>query len=212
SAINNAKSALSEAKSASEKYESLGMVKAWGNTSPQNQNMNNWIMSDPAKKAATITCINGVNTIEYTGVPNYEVFNMPISAKIGKKVSVTFSYTQPSVISLNGTKNGIPVSFFETASLNKKVGTSPIYLGTDSQTDKVYTISTIATAETMYLSFNFGYLSDNHHWQFKVSVQQDMSTTTPTDDTPGYVGFANKQSDNPADYTWLRNPDKLEGD
>ena len=147
-------------------YKGLAVMQ----TTPQNQNMNNWVWSDPAKKAASITYANGVNTIDYTGVPYYEVFNMPIHAKVGDKVSVTFGYTQPAVVSLHGDNNGVPVSFSNQPLEHSAIGDSPIYLGVNAQSNKVYTISTTATSETMYLSFNFGYLVDGIDWKFELSV------------------------------------------
>nr|WP_330359323.1 hypothetical protein [Lactiplantibacillus plantarum] len=210
-AESSAKSALEAAQNTAKKYESLGMYKAWANTSPQNQNMNNWIWSDPAKKATSITYAKGVNTIDYTGVGDYEVFSMPVHAKVGNKVSVTFAYTQPSVVSLDGGSNGVPVSFSDHPSEHTEIGANPIYLGVNAQSSKVYTISTTATSETMYLSFNFGYLRDGIHWKFELSVQQDMTTQQPAV-LSEYIGFSTKHSGNPADYTWLRNPDELEGE
>ncbi|WP_054519194.1 beta strand repeat-containing protein [Lactiplantibacillus plantarum] len=209
-AASSAKSALETAQNTAKKYESLGMYKAWANTSPENQNMNSWVLSDPAKKAASITYENGVNTIDYTGVPNYEVFSMPIHTKVGNKVSVTFSYTQPAVLSLDGSSNGVPVSFSDQPE-HIAMGDNPMYLGVNAQNSKVYTISTTATSKTMYLSFNFGYLRDGINWKFELSVQQDMTIKQPAVMSE-YIGFSNKQSDNPADYTWLRNPDELEGE
>jgi len=147
----------------------------------QNQNMNNWIWSDPAKSATSITYANGVNTIDYTGVSEYETFNMPIHAKIGDKVSVTFAYTQPSVFSLDGSSNGVLVSFFDYPLEGEEKGTNPMYLGVNAQSSKVYTISTKATSETIYLSFNFGYLSDGINWKFELSVQQDVPTKLAAD-------------------------------
>ncbi|MDN3983911.1 hypothetical protein [Lactiplantibacillus plantarum] len=207
----SAQSALEAAQDTAKKYESLGMYKAWANTSPQNQNMNSWVWSDPAKKAASITYANGVNTIDYTGVSGYETFNMPIHAKVGDKVSVTFGYTQPAVVSLNGSNNGVPVSFSNQILEHAAIGDNPIYLGVNAQSNKVYTISTTATSETMYLSFNFGYLRDGTNWKFGLSVQQDMTIEQPTV-LSEYIGFSTTQSNNPADYTWLRNPDELEGE
>lgn len=41
-------------------------------------------------------------------------------------------------------------------------------------------------------------------------------TTPPSEDyanaVPSYIGFAIEPSDNPADYTWIRNPEKVEGE
>ncbi|WP_370925932.1 hypothetical protein [Lactiplantibacillus plantarum] len=207
----SAQSALEAAQDTAKKYESLGMYKAWANTSPQNQNMNSWVWSDPAKKAASITYANGVNTIDYTGVGDYEIFSMPIHTKVGNKVSVTFGYTQPAVVSLNGSNNGVPVSFSNQILEHAAIGDNPIYLGVNAQSNKVYTISTTATSETMYLSFNFGYLRDGTNWKFGLSVQQDMTIEQPTV-LSEYIGFSTTQSNNPADYTWLRNPDELEGE
>ncbi|MGA3439798.1 hypothetical protein ACA574_16610, partial [Lactiplantibacillus plantarum] len=207
----SAQSALEAAQDTAKKYESLGMYKAWANTSPQNQNMNSWVWSDPAKKAASITYANGVNTIDYTGVGDYEIFSMPIHTKVGNKVSVTFGYTQPAVVSLNGSNNGVPVSFSNQILEHSAIGANPIYLGVNAQSNKVYTISTTATSETMYLSFNFGYLRDGTNWKFGLSVQQDMTIEQPTV-LSEYIGFSTTQSNNPADYTWLRNPDELEGE
>ncbi|WP_455386434.1 phage tail protein [Lactiplantibacillus pentosus] len=210
-AASSAKSALETAQNTAKKYESLGMYKAWANTSPENQNINSWILSGPAKKAASITYAKGVNTIDYTGVSDYEVFSMPVHAKVGNKVSVTFAYTQPSVVSLDGSSNGVPVSFSDHPSEHTEIGANPLYLGVNAQSSKVYTISTTATSKTMYLSFNFGYLRDGINWKFELSAQQDMTTNQPAL-LSEYIGFSTKQSDNPADYTWLRNPDELEGE
>lgn len=48
------------------------------------------------------------------------------------------------------------------------------------------------------------------------SVVPTIYTPAPSEDyanaVPSYIGFAIEPSDNPADYTWIRNPEKVEGE
>jgi len=176
---------------------------AYANSSDSERNMNNWMLSEPAKEATTITYKNGVNTINYTGVGDYEVFSMPIHAKVGNNVSVTFAYTQPAVVKLDGSSNGVPVSFSDHPNEHTAVGANPIYLGVNAQSSKVYTISTMATSETMYLSFNFGYLQDGINWKFELSVQQDFSQDPGKHEYMGwYSDFTALDSNDPSFYGW----------
>lgn len=52
--------------------------------------------------------------------------------------------------------------------------------------------------------------------QINRGTEYPIYTPSPSEDyanaVPSYIGFAIEPSDNPADYTWIRNPEKVEGE
>ena len=52
--------------------------------------------------------------------------------------------------------------------------------------------------------------------KFEENPTPTIYTPAPSEDyanaVPSYIGFAIEHSDNPADYTWIRNPEKVEGE
>ena len=176
---------------------------AYANSSDSERNMNNWVLSEPAKNAATITYKNGVNTIDYKGVGYYEVFNFPVKAKKGQSFTFSFSWTQPDVKPLDGKADGVPVSITDAPITNKQIGRNVIYLGVSKTNSKLFTISGIATADTTYVSINLGYLEDGIQWQFNASFQQDFSQDPGKHEYIGmYVDFTDTDSTDPAKYAW----------
>ncbi|MFY4505534.1 phage tail spike protein [Lacticaseibacillus rhamnosus] len=176
---------------------------AYANSSDSERNMNNWVLSEPAKNAATITYKNGVNTIDYTGVADYEVFNFPIKAKKGQSFTFSFSWTQPDINSLDGTADGVPVSITDAPITSPQIGRNVIYLGVSKTNSKLFTISGTATADTTYVSINLGYLVDGVQWQFKASFQQDFSQDPGEHEYMGwYSDFTALDSNDPSFYGW----------
>lgn len=61
---------------------------------------------------------------------------------------------------------------------------------------------------------------DYKNWKVSIIEDGKLEATTytppPSEDyanaVPSYIGFAIEPSDNPADYTWIRNPEKVEGE
>ena len=60
--------------------------------------------------------------------------------------------------------------------------------------------------------------ADVHIYDIKVAktANHDIYTPASSEDydnaVPSYIGFAIEPSDNPSDYTWIRNPEKVEGE
>lgn len=176
---------------------------AYANSSDSERNMNNWVLSNPAKEASKITYENGVNTIDYKGVNDYEVFNFPVKVEKGQSFSFSFSWTQPDVSSLDGSANGVPVSIADEPLYLSQIGRNVIYLGTAKTDSKTFTISGTATADTTYVSINLGYLLDGIQWQFKASFQQDFSQDPGKHEYIGvYSDFTALDSDDPSRYNW----------
>ena len=176
---------------------------AYANSSDDERNMNNWVLTWPARQATTVTYKDGVNTIDYKGVPYYEVFNFPIKAKKGQSFTFSFSWTQPDVESLDGSDNGVPVSIADVPIYGNQIGRNVIWLGVSKTNSKLFTISGTATADTTYVSINLGYLSDGIQWQFKASFQQDFSQDPGNHEYMGwYSDFTATDSNDPSQYIW----------
>ena len=187
---------------------------AYANSSDSERNMNNWVLSDPAKNATTITYNNGVNTIDYKGVENYEVFNFPVKAKKGQDFTFSFSWTQPDVQTLDGASTGIPVSIADAPIYGPQIGRNTIYLGVSKTNSKLFTISGTATSDQTYISINLGFLSDGLQWQFKASFQQDFSHNPGNHEYMGwYSDFTALDSNDPSFYGWslIKGKDGLDG-
>lgn len=176
---------------------------AYANSSDSERNMNNWILSDPARTAAKITYENGINTIDFKGMFGWEVFNFPVKVEKGQKFSVSFSWTQPDVTSLDGSTNGVPVSITDEPINYNQIGRNVIYLGTSKTDSKLFTISGTAVADRTYVSINLGFLSDSVQWQFKASFQQDFSQDPDNHEYMGwYSDFTALDSNDPGFYDW----------
>jgi hypothetical protein len=176
---------------------------AYANSSDDDRNMNNWILSDPAKQAAKITYKDGVNTIDYNGAASWEVFNFPVKAKKGQNFTFSFSWTQPDVKSLDGTANGAPVSIADAPLEYNQIGRNVINLGVSKTNSKLFTISDTATSDETYVSINLGYLADGIQWQFKASFQQDFSQDPDNHEYVGwYSDFTETDSNDPSQYAW----------
>lgn len=172
---------------------------AYASSSDSERNMNNWVLSEPAKKAATITYENGINTIDYTGVPDWEVFNFPVKAKKGQSFTFSFSWTQPDVKS----ESGVSVSIADTPLTHDSIGRNVIYLGASKTESKIFTISGTATADETYVSINLGGLSDGINWQFKASFWQDFGQNPSKHEYMGwYSDFTALDSNDPSFYGW----------
>ena len=187
---------------------------AYANSSDSERNMNNWVLSDPAKNAATITYNNGVNTINYRGVADYEVFNFPVKAKKGQDFTFSFSWTQPDIKTLDGANTGIPVSITDAPIYDSQIGRNAIYLGVSKTNSKLFTISGTATSDQTYISINLGFLSDGVQWQFKASFQQDFSHNPGNHEYMGwYSDFIALDSNDPSFYGWnlIKGKDGLDG-
>ncbi|MGK4059026.1 hypothetical protein AB0Y04_04740 [Loigolactobacillus coryniformis] len=176
---------------------------AYANSSDDERNMNNWVLSDPAKQATKITYKDGVNTIDFRGVGSYEVFNFPVKAEKGQSFSVSFSWTQPDIIPLDSRTDGVPVSITDEPMYSDRLGRNVICLGVSKTNSKLFTISGTATADKTYISINLGYLADGIPWQFKASFQQDFSQDANNHEYIGtYTDLTQADSTNPSDYTW----------
>ena len=176
---------------------------AYANSSDSERNMNNWVLSEPAKQAANITYKDGVNTLDYKGVGYYEVFNFPVKAKKGQSFTFSFSWTQPDVKSLDGSANGASVSIADAPLTGSQIGRNVIYLGVSKTNSKLFTISGTATADETYVSINLGFLLDGIQWQFKASFQQDFSQDPGNHEYMGwYSDFTEIDSNDPSQYGW----------
>ncbi|EPC67724.1 hypothetical protein Lpp126_19066, partial [Lacticaseibacillus paracasei subsp. paracasei Lpp126] len=188
---------------------------AYANSSDSERNMNNWVLSEPAKNAATITYKNGVNTIDYKGVADYEVFNFPVKVKKGQSFTFSFSWTQPDVNSLDGTADGVPVSIADEPLTGNRIGRNVIYLGVSKTNSKLFTISGTAAADKTYVSINLGFLLDGIQWQFKASFQQDFSQDPGKHEYMGwYSDFTALDSNDPSFYGWslIKGADGAQGE
>ncbi len=175
---------------------------AYANSSDSERNMNNWVLSDPAKEAAKIAYKDGTNIIDYKGVGNWENFGMPIKAKKGTKFSFTFSWSQPATsgyfsVYLSEDKNGASGS-------GKPAGVKKLDLAATAQTNKLYTIEDTAITDTMYLVFTGGSVTDGVQYQFKLSIQQDFSQDPNNHEYMGwYSDFMATDSNDPSQYGWI---------
>ena len=188
---------------------------AYANSSDSERNMNNWVLSKPAKQATNITYKDGVNTIDYKGVADYEVFNFPVKVKKGQSFTFSFSWTQPDVNSLDGTADGVPVSIADEPLTGNRIGRNAIYLGVSKTNSKLFTISGTATSDKTYVSINLGFLLDGIQWQFKASFQQDFSQDPGKHEYMGwYSDFTALDSNDPSFYGWslIKGADGAQGE
>ena len=221
-ALNQSALAKSQAEEAIEKYLGMGMVPAWS-WSPDGTdrfttvypnlnlldgtkdfsgtwlNSDSWI-TDGTYKGLTVK----KRTEQWKGI--YKTFTAP------KDGVYTFSaYVKASgnttIIYRYGMANGITRP-------NKRIGTEFDWLiDSDSVTlqagQTAYFRYEITTANTDAILWVAGY-------KWEQGSTATIYTPAPSEDyanaVPSYIGFAIEPSDNPADYTWIRNPEKVEGE
>lgn len=228
-ALNQANLAKSQAEEAINKYLGMGMVPAWSwspdgtdrftNVYPGENLFNNeapffdpaqWIVEEPGVYLRTGTnpacsTFDIPNILEkaYPG-RDFTCENMAISFEIEPLVEgVQFTATDMYI------NNQLSVPYNRpTLTVGKK---SKVYASF------VYKKGTAGTA-FMHIYFNTLPTKAIRLSKFKLEINDSATIYTPapsedyTNAVPSYIGFAIEPSDNPADYTWIRNPDKVEGE
>ena len=221
-ALNQSALAKSQAEEAIEKYLGMGMVPAWSwsadgtdrfTTVYPNLNLldgtkdfsGTWLNSDFWTTDGTYKGLTvKKRTEQWKGI--YKTFTAP------KDGVYTFSaYVKASgnttIIYRYGMANGITRP-------NKRIGTEFDWLiDSDSVTlqagQTAYFRYEITTANTDAILWVAGY-------KWEQGLTATIYTPSPSEDyanaVPSYIGFAIEPSDNPADYTWIRNPEKVEGE
>lgn len=141
------------------------------------------------------------------------VVNSGSVTRIGGHTTYTYSIQDASI-------NGV------SQSLNWANG-----IGYNFENNKEYTVSIVFTTrdtEAMYTDPSAGIFIQPNRMGYGTAFDVDISelkieeypatiyTPAPSEDyanaVPSYIGFAIEPSDNPADYTWIRNPEKVEGE
>lgn len=171
---------------------------AYANGGETQMNMSKWTLSEPAKQAGAITYKEGTNYIQYSGVSNWENYNMQFIAKKGDSISVTVTWTQPAISG--------HFSFYGATTPQMGVPTGEVgNTGSTALKNKVFKFTFTAGGDNPYFVISGGNVADGVLYPLEVSVQQDFSQS-PNDHT--YIGmytdFTEADSDDVSLYNWTQ--------
>lgn len=228
-ALNQANLAKSQAEEAINKYLGMGMVPAWSwspdgtdrftTVEPGENLFNNeapffdpaqWIVEEPGLYLRT-----GTNPACSTfDIPNILEKAYPGRDFTGENMAISFEI-EPLVEGVQFTATDMYINNQLSVPYNRPTLTvgkkSKVYASF------VYKKGTAGTA-FMHIYFNTLPTKAIRLSKFKLEINDSATIYTPapsedyTNAVPSYIGFAIEPSDNPADYTWIRNPDKVEGE
>ncbi|WP_278529568.1 gp58-like family protein [Enterococcus asini] len=189
-ALNQSALAKSQAEEVINKYLGMGMVPAWS-----------W-SPDGADRFTTVKPDNIFDRDDWLNRPDYDVGGIPaVEFLLKKSTEYTLATNIPK--SAQGYADVFLV----------RTGSVP-----DTNANGVFEGSprTITTASDGILS-----VAIRNHSLVNLGLWVTLTEgTIPITDVnndytnaiPSYIGFAIEPSDNPADYTWIRNPEKVEGE
>ena len=213
-ALNQSALAKSQAEEAVEKYLGMGMVPAWSWSQDGTDRFtteypgDNYVLK--SKEPYTATGNGGSN--QYPASINSIPLNPDIlgkAATIQYKLTIS-NYESGSVVDLKLYKavgvwssfgNKVNISGNGTWLIRWKGNLPPLKENGEPKAD----FNTNLKAEILIeeLRFNEG----TEYQIYRPSPSEDYANAVPS-----YIGFAIEPSDNPADYTWIRNPEKVEGE
>lgn len=215
-ALNQSALAKSQAEEAIEKYLGMGMVPAWS-----------W-SPDGTDRFTTVYPGENLLALGYTFDTKYRVskidrYFMDIKTGIPIEASTVYAFqwdfehisgNDSEAVTIgyaneNGyfMQDGVTVQITDKKAVFKTLSTIP--------NDRKYLGLRLNRSQTITSSvYDYTYMKIE-----KLAGTSDaptLYTPAPSEDyanaVPSYIGFAIEPSDNPADYTWIRNPEKVEGE
>lgn len=200
-ALNQANLAKSQAEEAINKYLGMGMVPAWS-WSPDGTDR--FTTVEPGENLLLLSKLENGSYDYETGVPTsgQDLKRNTVPIEVDKTASYVVSNAKPA--------KAMRFFFYDANGGFISV--------TESINANTYKLVVPSNATTINYIFWAGASTNESYkfWKLEKGINPTIYTPSPSEDytnaVPSYIGFAIEPSDNPADYTWMRNPEKVEGE
>lgn len=222
-ALNAATSAKTDAQAAIDKYNDLGMFPAWSWSADGTDRFTDAYPNPNLLRTTTsVSRIVGMNKSNQTDArTNYILSTTPFNT-LWADMEVGDTFTFSCDVTVAGT--GFSGQFRSQTLRNPYLGMGSYYQITKAETVRVsftgiVTQELIDSSEVTTIQIRYDNVPDTVSLEIsKPKLEKGNITTiyTPTVDEdlsnayPTYIGFSNVRSTNPGDYTWIKDPTKVD--